>query len=356
MKILGIETSCDETAASVVQDGTKILSNVVASSAWLHAKTGGMIPENAARQQILSIIPVINEAINGFSKKEIDAISVNAGGPGLIGSMLVGVETAKTLAYLWKKPIVPAVHILSHLYANWLTPNNSPQFPALVLTVAGGHSDLILMKNHGKFEWIGGTRDDAAGECFDKCARILGLGYPGGPAIAVEAAKFEARNPKFELRMFPRPMMKNFSGKAGPGYAWDFSFSGLKTSVARQSTNEQIKKLGIPRIAAEIQEAIVSVLVEKTIKAVNKFKPESLLLAGGVAANSRLRELFKLRIENCKLKINFFVPPPQLCTDNATYVASYAYFNFHPVDWQKIKAIPDAFEAIEVYANSKSQS
>lgn len=313
MRILGIETSCDETAAAVVEDGTKILSNVVASSVELHQKTGGIIPEVAAREQVRCIIPVIEEAL----ASKIDAIAVTIG-PGLIGSLLVGVETAKTLAYVWKKPLVAVNHLQAHLYANWLE-GKKPQFPTIGLVVSGGHTDLVLIKDHGKLKWLGGTRDDAAGECFDKTARLLGLGYPGGPAIEKTAQK---GNPQaFDL---PRPMIKQKN--------FDFSFAGLKTAVLRV-TKKQKTKIKKKDLAASIQQAIVDVLVKKTIQAAEKYEVKSVLLAGGVAANKKLRE-------KMKLKINLFAPPPKLCTDNATYIASYAYFNYQPISWQKIKADP----------------
>jgi N6-L-threonylcarbamoyladenine synthase len=339
MKILAIETSCDETAAAVVKDGTKILSNIVSSSAKIHAKTGGIIPEQAARQQVVSIIPVISSALTKAKcvPKDIDAIAVTFG-PGLIGSLLVGVETAKTLGLIWKKPIVPVNHLVAHIYANFLTQSakvksqNFPKFPAIALVVSGGHTDLVLIKGHGKIKWLGGTRDDAAGEAFDKTARLLGLPYPGGPAISAAAKKFQIPNSKYQMSMFPRPMIneKNF----------DFSFSGLKTAVLRKVQSVKKKENNISELAANIQEAIVDVLVEKTLRAIQKYKPQSLLLAGGVAANKRLREKFKLEIRNSKLEINFFVPPPKLCTDNAAYIASFAYFNYFPLAWQKISANP----------------
>ncbi len=365
MIILGIETSCDETAAAVIKDGTKILSNVVATSAEMHTKTGGIIPEQAARQQVKAIIPVMSEAIsealaikpsnhasggqmvkwlNGQIVKNLDAIAVTVG-PGLIGSLLVGVETAKTLACLWNKPIVPVNHLAAHIYANFIRkipnskfqiPNKSPELPALCLVVSGGHTDLVLMKKHGKLKWIGGTRDDAAGEAFDKTARLLGLPYPGGPAISAEAEKYlTTRNS--QLTLLPRPMIKEDN--------YDWSFSGLKTSVMRRVKEQESKrvkeKLSISQLSAEIQEAIVDVLVAKTLRAAKKYKPKSTLLAGGVAANNRLREKFQKQInELTNQRINFFVPPPNLCTDNAAYIASYAYFNYNPVDWKKINANP----------------
>jgi N6-L-threonylcarbamoyladenine synthase len=329
LKILGIETSCDETAAAVVENGTKILSNVVASSADMHIKTGGIIPENAARQQIKSIIPVISSTLEkaNTTKKDIDAIAVTYG-PGLIGSLLVGIETAKTLSLLWQKPIVPVNHLVAHIYANWLT-EKAPKFPVLALVVSGGHTDLVLMKKHGEIKWIGGTRDDAAGEAFDKSARLLGLPYPGGPSISKEADKYLSKHPKEKLQLFPRPMIGDDN--------FDWSFSGLKTAVLNE-TKEGIADQ--EKTAAEVQEAIVDVLVKKTLKAVEKYNPKSLLLAGGVAANKRLREKFESEIKSQKLKIDFFVPPVKLCTDNAAYIAGAAYFNQSPLPWQKINADP----------------
>lgn len=378
MKILGIETSCDETAAAVVEDGVKILSNITATSAGIHAKTGGVIPEVAARKQIKAIIPVIDLALSeaNIQKKDLDAIAVTSG-PGLIGSLLVGVETAKMLSYIWGKPIVSVNHLVAHIYANWLqqpTDNSSqstakdkaaishqlPRFPALALVVSGGHTDLVLMRGHGKLEWLGGTRDDAAGEAFDKTARLLGFTYPGGPTLAKKADEYILENPDAKFSIFPRPMINENN--------LDWSFSGLKTAVlnkvketyktpgttplklsdyARLAKNKGVKKEA-PRIAAEIQEAVVDVLVKKTLKAVEKLKPHSLLLAGGVAANKRLRDKFQFEIKNLKLqkyasggKIYFFVPPPNLCTDNAACVASCAFFNYHPAPIEKIDTNPE---------------
>lgn len=313
MTILGIETSCDETAAAIVEDGTKIISNVVASSAAMHAKYGGIIPDQAAREQVKSILPVIQEAL----VTKIDAIAVTIG-PGLIGSLLVGVETAKTLAYAWNKPIVPINHLVGHIYGNWLE-TEPPKFPALVLLVSGGHTELILMENHGKYKLLGSTRDDAAGECFDKCARILNLGYPGGPAIEKNAKSF-TRSPLAQqgetFLKLPRPMIndKNF----------DFSFSGLKTAVLNR------KHENPNHLAYELQEAISDVLISKTLAAAKKFTPKSILLCGGVAANKRLRE----KIPQAS------TPDFKFCTDSAAYIASAAFFNYNPVPWQKINADP----------------
>ena len=385
MNILGIETSCDETSAAVVTDGAEILSNVVASSAEMHIKTGGIIPEVAARQQIRAIIPLIQEALTRAAEvgnwkleggknlshlslqnlsshfapliSNIDAIAVTVG-PGLIGSLLVGVETAKTLAYFWKKPLISVNHLVAHLYANWVG-GSLPEFPLVALVISGGHTDLVYMKDHGKIKLIGTTRDDAAGECFDKCARLLGLPYPGGPAIAAEAAKFQTPNDKFQMKLFPRPMIDSND--------FDFSFSGLKTAVLNEAGklevgNEKVDKnevrsgrsltshlknpnshISLPtsRLAAEVQEAIVDTLVEKTLRAVEFYKPKSVLLGGGVAANFRLLQKFALAIDHLPFSIDFRIPEAKLCTDNAAVIASCAFFNNHPVDWQKISANPE---------------
>lgn len=329
MKILGVETSCDETAAAVVKNGKEILASAIATSSKMHIKTGGIIPEQAARQQVKSIIPIIKEALSEASTtlKDIDAIAVTSG-PGLIGSLLVGVETAKTLSLLEKKKIVPINHLVAHIYANFI--ENSPAFPALCLVVSGGHTDMVIMKSHGEIKWIGGTRDDAAGEAFDKTARLLGLPYPGGPSISRKAAKYFERTDKLVLNLFPRPMIKDES--------YDFSFSGLKTAVANKVKKNDIK---VDLVAANVQEAIADVLVEKTVRAAKKFKPKSILLAGGVAANKRLRDLLHEKVENEKLKTKLFIPHISLCTDNAVPIATCAYFNFKPVSWEKIDANPE---------------
>ena len=336
MKILGIETSCDETSASIVENTTsyetvKILSNVVTSSLALHSKTGGIVPEVAAREQVKYIIPVIDKALHLV--ESINAIAVTVG-PGLIGSLLVGVETAKTLAYVWKKPIIPVNHLIGHIYANFIgeiSNDSIPNFPSLALIVSGGHTDLVLMKNHGKIKWLGGTRDDAGGEAFDKIGRLLGLPYPGGPSIE-KAAK--NGNPK--AFNFPRPMIDSDD--------FDFSFSGLKTAVLREfKAMKQLNNETIADLAASVQEAIVDVLVSKTLNAAQKYKVKSILLSGGVAANQALRNRFKLEIGNWKLEIPFFVPEKWLCTDNAAMIATAAFFNYKPTHWSKITANPELY-------------
>lgn len=354
MIILGIETSCDETGAAVLEKAGNritILSNVVASSASLQEKFGGIIPEQAAREQIKVILPVIQEALTRTkcTPTDVDAIAVTYG-PGLIGSLLVGVETSKTLALIWEKPLIPINHLIGHFYANWI--GNHPSFPILGLLVSGGHTDLVLFTGHGKYQYLGGTRDDAAGECFDKCARLLGLPYPGGPQISKLAKK---GNPKaFNL---PRPIIneKNF----------DFSFSGLKTAVANliislspslrsrvnsvkginpklysSPTAQNDKKL-LQNLAASIEQAIVEVLVEKTIKAAQKYGIKQIMLAGGVAANQKLVEQFRKTINHQLPTTNLFVPPPQLCTDNGAMIAASAFFQKSTKDPLSLQADPN---------------
>lgn len=324
MVILGIESSCDETAAAIVENGTKILANTVTSSLVLHQKTGGVIPEIAAREQIKAIIPIIQTALEEAHKKpaDLDAIAVTVG-PGLVGSLLVGVETAKILALVWQKPIVPVNHLWGHIYASWLNGSPKPKFPLVALIVSGGHTDLVLLEDHGKLKWLGGTLDDAAGEAFDKVARFLGLPYPGGPEI--ERVAKEGNGNTFAL---PRPLIgvKNF----------DFSFSGLKTAVIREF--EKNPKLSKKDLIASFQKAVVDVLVEKTIRAAEKFEVKTIVVGGGVAANSALR--FQLSAYCKRLEIPVSFPPIELCTDNAAVIASAAFFNYKPVPPEKIQAYP----------------
>lgn len=361
MRILAIETSCDETAAAVIEANpsdkkVKLLSNIVASSLSLHAKTGGIIPEVAAREQVKYIMPVIEESLRQAQCKsyDLDAIAVTVG-PGLIGSLLVGVETAKTLAFAWQKPIIPVNHLIGHIYANWVLTTNKKQltnnpstplrasklevsFPVLALIVSGGHTDLVLMRGHQQLTWLGGTRDDAAGEAFDKIGRLLGLPYPAGPVMAKLA---QQGNPK--AFNFPRPIIDSND--------FDFSFSGLKTAVFRE-VKSQPPKAGseqlLTDLSASVQQAIVDVLVVKTIKAAQKYKVKSILLGGGVGANELLRK--QLEASCGKLAVKFFAPAKNLCTDNAAMIASAAFFNlahkgassaYRPVPWQKIKVDPD---------------
>jgi len=332
MIILGIETSCDETSAAIVekQNNKLILkSNTVASSLAIHKTTGGIIPENAAREQVKYILPVIKQALQeaDASLKDIDAISVTYG-PGLIGSLLVGVETSKTLSFVLDKPIVPINHMIGHIYANWLMTNNI-DFPAIVLVVSGGHTDLLLMKDHGDLKLLGGTRDDAAGEAFDKIGRLLGLSYPAGPIIEQKAKLGDAK--KFNL---PRPLIGSND--------YEFSFSGLKTAVLREvkSINKMDDKT-INDLCAAVQYSITNVLVKKTLKAAKYYDVKSILLSGGVAANQNLRDQFSNLTS--QLSIKFFAPNKNLCTDNGAMIAAAACYNYNPVPWQKITADPELY-------------
>ena len=308
MRILGIETSCDETAAAVVEDGSRIVSNVVASQIDIHARYGGVVPEVASRQHLLTIIPVINQAITGLSWQDINGIAVTFG-PGLAGSLLVGVNVAKAIALAKNLPMTGVNHLEAHIYANWLDSppyggEKTVKFPCLCLIVSGGHSDLVLMKGHGQFEKLGRTRDDAAGEAFDKAARILGLGYPGGPAIERAAG---SGIPSLAL---PRAWLKD---------SCDFSFSGLKTALWHLVDKGEV---GVADAAASFQLAVVDVLVTKTIEAASQMKVEQVLLSGGVAANKMLSQQFL-----AKSPVPVLIPPPHLCTDNAAMVATCGYYH-----------------------------
>lgn len=308
MKILGIETSCDETAAAVVENGSNILSNIVASQVDIHARYGGIVPEVASRQHLITILPVVEEAITkaNVAWKDISAIAVTHG-PGLAGSLLVGVNLAKAIALAQGLPIIGINHLEGHIYANWLN-GNQPVFPCLCLIVSGGHSDLILMTGHGQFEKLGQTRDDAAGEAFDKAARILGMGYPGGPAI--EAAANEAK-PSLPL---PRAWLKGSD---------DFSFSGLKTALLHLVQNkETLNSLWLAEAAASFQQAAIDVLVTKTIQAARRLRVRHILLSGGVAANQALDNHF---LNNSPVPV--LIPPPSLCTDNAAMIAACGYYH-----------------------------
>lgn len=322
VKILAIESSCDETAAAVVETcgaGVKVLSNIVASSVTMYQKYGGIIPEVAAREQLMSIIPVITEATR-VHKDSIEAIAVSYG-PGLMGSLLIGVETAKALSWVWKKPLLKVNHMTGHVLANWIVESNeeiTPEFPVLGLVVSGGHTDIILLHDFDNWDWVGGTRDDAVGEAFDKTARILGYSYPGGPEIDKASQKVSEstwKNMAKDLKL-PRPMINDES--------LDMSFSGIKAAVSRiveknPPFDQETKNI----LAREFSESIIEVLVTKTLRAIERFSPKSVVLAGGVAANSTLRQ--KLRNEVEKIEgVNFFVPQLKYCGDNAAMVAASA--------------------------------
>lgn len=325
MKILGIETSCDETAVAVVIDGTKILSNFIASQIDIHTRYGGVVPEVASRQHLLAILPLLRQALNEATVDwtDIDAIAVT-NGPGLAGSLLVGVSVAKSISLARGLPLIPVNHLEGHIYANWLTITNGgtpPVFPLVCLIVSGGHSDIVLMKGHGQYTLLGRTRDDAAGEAFDKAARVLGLGYPGGPAIDKAAREGV---PTINL---PHAWLKGTD---------DFSFSGIKTALMRMVKNGEIGEKS--NAAASFQEAVVDVLVTKTVEAARQYRVPQILLAGGVASNSRLR---KRMVETSPVPV--LIPPPLLCTDNAAMIAAAA--SFHPIQtnlgYLSLDVIPD---------------
>lgn len=331
MKILGIESSCDETAVAVIEDGTTMLSNVVASSMGLHAKYGGVIPEIAARSHIEAIIPTIETALStaNTSWSDIDGIAVTYGA-GLSGSLLIGVMTARTLAIIKKKPLYSINHVEAHVYANFLTSTplnryvlreSSPLFPLLGLIVSGGHTQLVLFKNHGDHQILGRTKDDAIGEAFDKVAKIIGLPYPGGPSIAKAAKSGDAK-----AYVFPKAKM---------GKTYDFSFSGLKTAVLRLAQEQIGQDFNFPsksiadrlsepqraNIAASFQRIAIETVVDKTVLAYQEFRPASVVIAGGVAANLELRRQLTNR-----LPVEVDYTDPKLCTDNGAMVGSLGYF------------------------------
>jgi N6-L-threonylcarbamoyladenine synthase len=306
MRILGIETSCDETAAAVVEDGVKILSNEIASQVDIHARYGGIVPEVASRQHTLSIIPIISSAMTKAKTtwQDLDAIAVTSG-PGLAGSLLTGVNTAKAISLARGLPLIGINHLEGHIYANWLS-GTIPEFPLVCLIVSGGHSDLVLMRGHGDYTLLGRTRDDAAGEAFDKAARVLGLGYPGGPAI--EKAAATGKN----TITLPRAWLKGTS---------DFSFSGIKTALLRLSEDGKITSPA--DAAASFQAAVVEVLVTKTIAVAQEHRVKQIILCGGVAANKALRQTL---VAQSPLPV--LIPPMILCTDNAVMIAACGYFRF----------------------------
>lgn len=392
MYILGIETSCDDTAAAVIEakggfnnPSFSVLSNVSYSQVAIHKKFGGIVPNLASRAHLQKITPTVKAALSilGINKKKIDLIAVTRG-PGLMPSLLVGVNFARALAYKWQKPVIGVNHIEGHILSNWLPPvrefsnfNSTTsrrssgnriipnpklqiQFPVLILIVSGGHTELVLMKGHGQYKIIGETLDDAAGECFDKTARILGLGFPGGPAIAALADKWKNKLLKThqmpighecvldnKQTKLPRPMINSKD--------FNFSFSGLKTAVlyahnklVAQDTSRKVMR---QIMAYEIQEAIVEVLVAKTLQAVKKFQPKTVMIAGGVAANKRLRECLTEKI--APYKINLSLPELSYTTDNAAMIAAAGYFSYLACQQAGIKnkPKPDSWKKIEANAN-----
>jgi N6-L-threonylcarbamoyladenine synthase len=320
--ILAVETSCDETSAAVVRDGRYVVSNVTSTQEAIHRRYGGIVPEVASREHLLTIAPVVEEAVDqagGWAG--IDAVA-SVHGPGLAGSLLVGVNLCKALALGRDLPLLGINHLEGHVYANWVydeaNPSEPPEFPLLALIVSGGHSELVLMRNHGDYQLVGQTRDDAAGEAFDKTARLLGLGYPGGPAIqkAAEGSPHLASPPVkgAEHVRLPRAWL--------PG-THDFSFSGLKTAVLRlvNSPHEE-SDAWTAAVAAEFQRSVVEVLTRKTVAAAEELGVRSVALAGGVAANKPLREALQQAVS-----LPFHCPRLWLCTDNAAMSAAAGYFH-----------------------------
>lgn len=422
MRILAIESSCDETGASVLEEKNGeiiVLSNILATSSDMHARTGGIIPENAAREQVKAMIPVIIEALlnsrigvasgggptssarslseaededvgrgrsddrtpasekgqdpkrwvlaNEILKSDIDAIAVTYG-PGLIGSLLIGVETAKTLSYALGKPLIPVNHLLAHLYANFISSDHQSlttnPFPFIGLIVSGGHTDLLYFESHTKFKWLGGTRDDAAGEAIDKIGRMLDLPYPAGPEM-------EKRSNDFKLKIGSQKPKIVFKSPLLNSNDYDFSFSGLKAEAMRFIKNKAgDAEGGTPRDRAQakpstssggtkrqdplsenesneicyaVQKAVFDVLIKKTLRAAEEYNCRTVLLGGGVSANKTLKEQFELSIVNSQLSISLFAPQKEFATDNAAMIGAYALKNFKPVPWQEVKSVPDLY-------------
>jgi len=369
MIVLGIETSCDETAAAVVSDGRRVLSSVVASQVDLHRRHGGVVPELAARRHVTAIIPVVQQALDdaGIEREDLDAIGATQG-PGLAGSLVVGLNTAKAMAYALDRPLVAVNHLEAHIYANWLVDSRQapepPAFPILCLLASGGHTELIVMTGHGRLRHLGRTLDDAAGEAFDKCARLLGLGFPGGPAIQAAAAAGNASN-----HDLPRAWL--------PG-THDFSFSGLKTALLRLSepfripeTNDDpgateghatepfrqhrppvyVAAAPIADFAAAFQEAVVEPLAVKAATAAAEYSARTVILAGGVAANTALRDRLAAEVARlCSPETAVVCPPLAYCTDNAAMVAAAAAWSIRRGDQTGLQA--DVYPRLPVTPDS----
>lgn len=388
MKILAIESSCDETSAAVVEkqgDNVKVLSNVTATSLATHAKTGGIIPENAAREQVKYIIPVITKALNESRSmkhesweearkildEDIDSFAVTHG-PGLIGSLLVGVETAKTLSLSFNKPLIPVNHLLAHLFANFIVTANNSQltsnknavssqklevrsYPFIGLIVSGGHTDLLFFESIEKFTWLGGTRDDAAGEALDKIGRLLGLSYPAGPEIEKRAkvavdTKQDVPGTSPVVR-FKSPLLENDT--------FDFSFSGLKTEAMRLARDDvilnsiqdpkgiadQVRNDRINEVCFAVQKAVIDVLVRKTLKAAEKYNCPTILLGGGVSANQTLIDKMNQEARIMNQDFRIFSPEKIYCTDNAAMIGAYALLNPKIKPYSKVRATPDLYFA-----------
>jgi N6-L-threonylcarbamoyladenine synthase len=327
VKILGIETSCDETAASVIEDGRKLLSNVIASQVDIHSRYGGVVPEVASRQHVIQMAPTVQQAMEDarVNLRELDAVAVTYG-PGLAGALLVGANFAKALAFSLGIPLLGVNHLEGHIYAAWLhsggsedekDPEVEPGFPLMCLIASGGHTDLVLMEGHGGYKLLGRTRDDAAGEAFDKAARILGLGFPGGPEIQRASAGAQI------VERLPRAWLRG---------THDFSFSGVKTALLHKAQDKKVYPPGelddeemgrlVKEMAASFQDSVVDVMVQKTLEAADKYGARGILLGGGVTANALLRE--RMSQES---RLPTLIPAPVLCTDNGAMIAAAGYYH-----------------------------
>lgn len=361
MYILGIETSCDETAASVIKADPKtgrilVLSNIISSQIEIHQKYGGVVPEVAAREHVLNILPVIDEALLKAKVKpaRLDLLAITKG-PGLITSLISGLETVRALSFAWNKPVIEINHIEGHIYSNFINPESKINYPALILTVSGGHTNLVLMDKDKRLKIIGETLDDAAGEAYDKGAKMMGLGYPGGPKVAALAdeyvksqkiikqskAKSATKSPVESSVItsaisLPRPMLTS------PNF--NFSFSGLKTALLYQLQKDKNWSKRIPEYCFAYQEAIIDILTIKTIKAAKKFSAQTIMLSGGVSANQVLRDHLKETIAKELPKVNFLVPAKIYTTDNATMIAAAAVFKIKhraSLNYQKLRVDPN---------------
>lgn len=336
MIILGIESSCDETAAAIVEINqktgkSKTLSNIISSQIAIHQKYGGVIPEVAAREHVFNVLPVIHEALEtaNISPKKIDAIAVTKG-PGLVTSLITGTETARTLAYAWDKPLIGVNHIAGHIYSDFLEVEQKIEFPLVVLTVSGGHTNLVLMKSHNNFKIIGETRDDAAGEAYDKGAKMLELGYPGGPIVSKYAKEFADSSQKNTITL-PRPMIGN---------GLDFSFSGLKTALLYQIQKDKSWKNRISEYCFAYQEAIIDILSRKAITAAKKYQAKTIMLSGGVSANTELRSYLAEKVTKELPGMSLVIPKLSYTTDNAAMIALAGYYALQDntkAYWQKLK-------------------
>ncbi|MFA5175190.1 MAG: tRNA (adenosine(37)-N6)-threonylcarbamoyltransferase complex transferase subunit TsaD [Patescibacteria group bacterium] len=358
MLVLGVESSCDDTSVALLEcskQGCFVVNELTASQIEIHKKYGGVVPEIAGRMHAEKIIPLIEEVLKDGAKPDVIAVTA---GPGLMTGLIIGVEAAKTLSYALNVPLIAVNHIEGHIHSVEIskqTPNSNSQitktddkilpirkspkiiYPVLALVASGGHTELILAKKQGRYKKIGATRDDAAGECFDKVAKILGLPYPGGPQISKLAVEGDPK-----AINFPRPMLKDKNSSSKNGPSWDFSFAGLKTAALYWLRDH--KKINKNDFCSSFEQAIIDVLVGKTMKAVEKFKPKTIILAGGVSANKKLRETLIKEVKNQTLKSSVLLPKSEYCMDNAAMIAMAGYYHALKKDyvlWQNIKADPN---------------